>query len=173
MTQWRAVVGYEDAYEVSDQGELRSLDRHIPHYTGRVLLRRGRKLRCSVSAKGYVVANLSREGRPKTFALHRIVLEAFRGPRKPAEIVRHLDGDQMNNRLANLAYGTHQDNSDDMARHGRVLKGEKHGAAKLSDADVARMRSLAPSRTYKELAAEFRCSRAQVYNIIKRKQRKD
>jgi hypothetical protein len=41
IENWRAVVGYEGHYEVSDQGRVRSLDRLVEFKDGRSRLFRG------------------------------------------------------------------------------------------------------------------------------------
>lgn len=40
--QWKAIVGYEGSYEVSDLGQVRSLDREVPHRAGGTRTARGR-----------------------------------------------------------------------------------------------------------------------------------
>jgi hypothetical protein len=54
----------------------------------------------------------------RTRLVHQMVLAAHAGPRPDGQEVRHLDGDPLNNWLANLAYGTPSENSADKVRHG-------------------------------------------------------
>jgi hypothetical protein len=55
-----------------------------------------------------------------------MVLEAFTGPRpEPAYHARHLDGNPQNNALANLAWGTRQENWEDRRSHGRDVYSAK------------------------------------------------
>ncbi len=51
--------------------------------------------------------------------VHTLVLMAFAGPR-PADgmVTRHLNGDKLDNRAANLAWGTVQENIHDKFAHG-------------------------------------------------------
>ncbi len=173
MEAWRPVVGLEGLYEVSNEGQVRSLPRVVRHYTGKPLQRAGRVLRGCVTQKGYVKVSLCWGGVVKGVHVHSLVAEAFIGPRPEGALVRHRDGDQSNNCATNLAYGTSQDNSDDMRRHGRVLAGERHGCAKLTQADVDRIRALADSTTQVELARQFHMSVQQISNIVRRAQWKD
>ncbi len=64
---------------------------------------------------GYLTVKI--QGKPRT--VHRLVLEAFVGPCPPGMQCRHLDGNPANNRLENLAWGTHAENAADKIRHGR------------------------------------------------------
>lgn len=60
---------------------------------------------------------------------------------------RHLDGNPENNHVGNLQWGTHLDNAQDMIRHGKTYRGSRHHNAKLSEADVVKIKqSSEPSR---------------------------
>lgn len=117
-TEWRDVLGYEKSYEVSNMGEVRSLDRILQdghRWKGRTL-----KL---VSRKGFDGADRTQvtlhfAGRQRTRLVHRLVLDAFVGPRPEGTEGCHWDGDPANNRLDNLRWATHLDNEADKARHG-------------------------------------------------------
>ena len=49
VIMWKQVVGYEDYYEVSDTGEIRSVDRVIVDSTGKSRLLRGKIMKQSES----------------------------------------------------------------------------------------------------------------------------
>lgn len=126
MENWQDIPGYEGLYEVSSLGRVRSLDR--PQKNGQV--RKGRVL------KGHVYGPYRRyslrNGKICTVNGHRLVLEAFRGPCPEGMECRHLNGDPLDNRLDNLAWGTREENEMDKA-HKRVLPGEAHWGAKLTE----------------------------------------
>lgn len=106
---WRPVVDWEDFYEVSSDGRVRSIDR-----PGVV----GRELRPSTSCTGgYEQVNLSANGEKKCARVHVLVAAAFIGPRPEGFVTRHLDGSCRNNRADNLAYGTKAENFWDIATH--------------------------------------------------------
>lgn len=128
MTEiWKAVPGYEDRYEVSSEGRVRSLVR-------------GHILRGGPHKGGYVLLHLYGRGPRKVTTLHAVVAEAFLGPRKPGEIICHGDGDSRNNRVENLRYGTYKDNADDTLRHGRRSLGEGATYVKLTEKAVSEIR---------------------------------
>lgn len=56
-------------------------------------------------------------GRQKRY-VHHLIAEAFIGPRPQGQVVRHLDGNPLNNSAGNLGYGTYGDNERDKIRHG-------------------------------------------------------
>lgn len=116
--EWRPVVGYEGLYEVSEHGRVRSLDRII-QVSGQGPRRwRGRIMIPGVGDLGRRTVMLSREGNVTPITVHRLVLEAFVGVRPVDQECRHLNGDASDNRLVNLAWGTHVENINDKMQHG-------------------------------------------------------
>jgi hypothetical protein len=91
-------------------------------------------------ANGKQLVSILVDGVRKTRSVHQLVLEAFVGPRPPDMECRHLDGNPANNRLDNLAWGTHQENIDDKRRHGTNRYGEDHPLSYLTEADVVAIR---------------------------------
>ena len=112
--RWLPVEGYEGAYEVSDQGRVRSLDRTIQTKRGprRVA---GRVLKPKLHT-GY--AQIA-PGFGQCAYVHHWVMEAFVGPRPVDTHICHTDGDPSNNHLSNLRYDTPSVNSLDAVLHGR------------------------------------------------------
>lgn len=118
MTEiWKPAVGYE-GYEVSDHGQVRSLDRTIYRKDGQTRLCKGRALKPQKHSDGYLYVCLYREAKPRKEYIHRLVLEAFTGPCPDGMECRHLDGNPENNRVSNLQWGTRSENILDVVRHG-------------------------------------------------------
>jgi hypothetical protein len=166
MELWKEIPGYEGLYEASTEGRVRSLPRETVHYTGKRIVRGGRVLNGCTTPTGYIQVSMSKDGRTSGARVHTLVALAFIGPRPPRLVVRHLDGNGKNNTVANLAYGTPQDNSDDMDKHGTVLRGERHGCAKLNAEQVAKIREMAKYRSRISLAQLFDMSDQQISNIV-------
>lgn len=118
MSEWRDIPGYEGVYQVSSEGQVRSLDRVVQHPVSGDTLRRGKVLRLKRRSEGYLYVRLYRGGKSKSRSVHHLVLEAFVGPRPEGSETRHLDGDPTNNRVSNLAWGTPKENAQDKKRHG-------------------------------------------------------
>lgn len=113
---WKPVVGLEGAYEVSDQGRVRSVRRVV-----RSGQRGGTRevapqiLSTPKGSAGYRQVTLRR----KTHLVHSLVMAAFVGPRPVGMETCHNNGDPDDNRLANLRYDTISENRLDIVRHGR------------------------------------------------------
>lgn len=120
-TEWRPVVGYEGAYEVSDAGQVRSIARRDT----RGAYRPGRLLAQSTKERGHLAVSLWWGNRRRLIGVHRLVLEAFTGPCPDGMEACHYDGDAKNNHLSNLRWDTRVANAADtrrLAAHGNTKK---------------------------------------------------
>ncbi|MBK8720669.1 MAG: HNH endonuclease [Deltaproteobacteria bacterium] len=120
MEEWRPVVGYEGIYSVSSDGRVRRDATDAIKRLGH-------------TGHGYYNVSLSRDGVQRSRMVHRLVLEAFVGPRPDGFECRHLDGDGFNNSLTNLAWGTKVENQRDRIRHGTHSRGRRHPMVKLTE----------------------------------------
>ena len=112
MTElWQPVVGYEDLYEVSNQGRVRSLPRPGKQRPWRIY---GGKLLKATFNHHYLVVGLQGKSR----AVHSLVAEAFLGPRPDGMVVRHGPNGPLDNSVENLSYGTQRQNIHDKNRDG-------------------------------------------------------
>jgi len=80
--KWRAYVGFEDLYEVSDCGGVRSLDRVVGNGKGGERKLKGRVLKPSLTS-GYATVYLSRDGSVSPGRVHSLMLRAFVGEPEP------------------------------------------------------------------------------------------
>lgn len=97
---WRDIPGYEGYYQASNLGNIKSLPKkHKP--LGRILKPRHRN--------NYLSVCLCKEGKCKSHYIHRIIIKTFKGDSNLT--VNHIDGNKHNNKLENLEYCTHRDNS--------------------------------------------------------------
>ena len=110
---FRPVPGYPNHY-VDRTGRVWSAPRWVRRGHGRREAG-GRLLRGRDT--GRRIAFSLRQG--ETLNLGAIVLMAFKGPRPPGAVCRHLDGDYRNNAPENLAWGTAAENMADMLKHRR------------------------------------------------------
>jgi hypothetical protein len=172
---WRPVVGYEDLYEVSTQGRVRSFDRLSPHYQAPHQRRKGRLLIPRVKGKGrqahYQHVALYREGQRHDRTIYRLVLEAFVGLCPPQHVCNHKDGNPANNALDNLEWVTWQRNAQHAVEIGLTinLRGEQHGNARFTTTDVLMMRRLArEGMSFTAIGRQFDTSCSIVSRIVKR-----
>lgn len=96
MEIWRDIVGYEDLYQVSNFGNVRSLNYRnsgVPH---NLLFKRHR---C-----GYAQILLAKDGERKMFLIHRLVASAFLDNPNNYQQVNHKDENKRNNIASNLEW---------------------------------------------------------------------
>lgn len=111
--EWRPVVGYEGFYEVSSLGRVRNIATGMGRTPGRILKPHGR------GRYGHQAVDLRDGKRTRAMALHRVVALAFIPNPRNLPLVLHADDDVTNNRVSNLRWGTHKDNTRDMMNKGR------------------------------------------------------
>jgi hypothetical protein len=159
ILEWRPVVGFEDCYEVSGDGQLRSIK------TGRIY-----KTRID-QRTGYPTGAMFRNGLRKDAFLHSVVAAAFIGPRPEGFVVNHKNGVKSDNRVENLEYVTPSQNT--RHAHATGLMNPQPGSRKLTDEQVVEIRRILAERksanartpTYAAIGAMFGVTEYAVYRI--------
>lgn len=167
IEEWRDIPGYEDAYQVSDLGNVR---RKIALGSGGRYPAYG-LLTPRVHRQGYLEIVLC-YGRKKAILAHRLVMFAFVGLPSDGLQVNHKNGIKADNRLCNLEYVTARQNTRhaicELGREGP--KGEINANSKLVVFDVVSIRTArANGKSVRDIANEYGLSRTHVYDILKRK----
>ncbi len=141
--QWRTIPGWPN-HEVSDLGRFRKKECKntrgylIPAHDLKVHVQKY----CAAGYKHAFVCLWDRSHHKNINAAH-LVLLAFEGPAptKKMNNARHLDDDITNNKLSNLAWGTHKQNVHDAIRNGRrSTYGEGVKKSKLTEQDIIEIR---------------------------------
>lgn len=109
MAIWKDVRGYEGIYAVSDDGQIKSLERMKPHRLGD-RVQRERIMKPHIINGGYVQVGFCREGHLEGRLVHRVVAEAFIPNPNNLLQVNHKDGNKLNNHVSNLEWCTAKDN---------------------------------------------------------------
>ncbi len=142
MAKWVEINGYEGLYEISDDGQCRSVDRIIKDKNKLEKVLKGKVLKPKAQLSGHLSVHLSKDGVPKQYLLHRLVGMHFLDGYFEGACIRHLDGNCNNNRADNLQWGTFSDNSKDMYyRHSKRI-GMKSHFSKYSESKINDVLSL-------------------------------
>lgn len=116
---WKPIDGYEGIYEVSDDGQVRSVDRIQFRSDGYAYRMRGRILKQAVSKgrgtddnhQGYCVVNLRKPGSANVRPVHILVASAFIPNPNNLPTINHIDGDKLNNCATNLEWASYSANN--------------------------------------------------------------
>lgn len=102
MEIWKDIAGFEGLYQVSNLGNVRSLDR----VDGRGRNIKGFLRRQVLNKNGYLYVNLSKHGKPNNYSVHRLVATAFVNNPAHKETVNHINENKTDNRAENLEWVT-------------------------------------------------------------------
>ena len=101
---WKTIENNPN-YEVSNMGNVRSVDRFV-NCNGGVAFRKGKMLKKYLSKRGYYVVNLS----AKQYKVHRLVAEAFIPNPDNKPQIDHINTDKTDNSVENLRWVTNKEN---------------------------------------------------------------
>lgn len=104
MEIWKDVTGYDGIYQVSNLGNVRSLPLTRKMKNGVERSYEGKMLNPSESKDGYLVVDLSVDGKRKTTKIHRMVAEAFVNNPLNLPVVNHKNENKHDNRASNLEW---------------------------------------------------------------------
>ena len=108
---WKDVRNYEGFYQISNKGNVKSVQRKVVYSDGRVFNYPEKILKPSPDTKGYLGVGLNRNGTAKPKRVHRLVAEAFLNKPEGLMSVNHIDGVKTNNNLSNLEWVTYSENT--------------------------------------------------------------
>lgn len=148
MNLWKDVEGFEDYFEVCEDGRVRSKERFVYRSVGAPFLKKAKVL--TNKGKRYVSHNFSINGVSNYKTGHRLVAEAFIPNPLKLPMVLHKDNNKLNNHKDNLEWGDGFKNMQDAVTTGAVvaLKGIETYGAKSSEAQIIEIRRLYGTGNY-------------------------
>lgn len=93
---WKDIPGYEGIYQISNYGEVKSLNYHNTS--------KERILKPAKDKKGYLRCALSKQNKLVTFKIHRLVASVFIPNPLNLPMVNHIDCKKTNNHVSNLEW---------------------------------------------------------------------
>lgn len=173
MEIWKDILGYEGYYQVSNLGNVKSLDRvreTLPTAKKQFkTFNEGRVLIPKESNRGYLRYALTKEGKTKYLSAHRLVAQSFIPNIKDKPDVNHINGIKTDNRIENLEWCTGSEN----IKHNYVLgimnqKGDKNNCAILTIEQVKEIKvKLLNGITPRQISEQYPIHRTSVYDIKK------
>ena len=101
---WKPIKGYEELYEISNLGNIRSISSRWGKRS------KPRNVVQTITPKKYKRVSLSKNNNKKTYMVHVLVYETFIGEIPKNYEINHKDFNRGNNNLENLEILTHREN---------------------------------------------------------------
>lgn len=101
---WKDISGYEGLYQVSNFGNVKSLDRIVHRKTKPDYMLKGKILKSIDNGRGYKMVCFCKNGIVKKEYVHRIVAKAFIPNSNDLPEINHRDENTSNNHADNLEW---------------------------------------------------------------------
>lgn len=118
---WINIENYTGLYEVSNEGEIKSLAKRVKNKDGYRITKERILKPVKDSRGGYLFVTLHKEGKHSPVKIHRIVAKHFVENSNNYVEVNHIDGNKLNNSSSNLEWCNRQQNATH-AKKNRLLK---------------------------------------------------
>jgi hypothetical protein len=168
---WKKIKGYEGFYEVSNLGNVKSVERLIRFSDGRKRTFPSRVLAKNKSTNDYLFVALYVNQKFSIIGIHRLVAIAFiHNPENKPE-VNHKDGNKANNHYLNLEWNTTRENSEHSFSN-KLNKnfGENHTHSKLKNKDISEIKKMYSEGYFqREIALKYGVTRSLISYIVNNK----
>ncbi len=160
MEIWKNVVGFEEQYEVSNLGNLRSKERFVKHWRGGERKYKSNVKNIRLNDKGYFRCNLKNEGKRYDFTIHKLVALAFIPNEENKPFINHKNGIKTDNRVENLEWCSASENVTHAVKN-RLIK------TKLTDEQAKEIFN--SQLSYRKLAKLYNITSGIVWRIKNKK----
>lgn len=103
---WKDIKNYEGIYQVSNLGNVRSLNHIRKNGKKKSYISKGKTLKPAIQNVGYKFVVLSKNGERKGYRVHRLVAETFIPNPNNYPCINHKDECRTNNVVENLGWCT-------------------------------------------------------------------
>jgi hypothetical protein len=170
---WTNIKNWEGMYQVSREGEIKSVERMVERSDGRKQPIKESVIKGDFNNCGYRRVRLMRPGYIRRVFVHRIVAETFIPNPENLPCINHKNGLKWDNRVENLEWSDYPANvkhSYDTGLHVHAV-GSDWWVSKLTEADVLEIRYRATTEdiTQQKLGDEYGVSRKAIAKVIERK----
>lgn len=128
---WKDIDGYVGYYQVSNMGNVRSVDRYVSQVNNNgdtyTRIMKGRLLKPRTQNGGYLIVWLCKHGVSKAVTVHRLVASAFIPNTSGYKDINHINGIKIDNRIENIEWCTRSEN----IKHSYSVLRHKHWKTKV------------------------------------------
>lgn len=154
--EWKDVIGYEGIYEVSSLGRVRT-HKNKTTFSKRSGVRRWKQrvLKNKTPDGRDVRVDLWKDGKPKSFLVHRIVAEAFIPKVEGKTCINHIDGNPKNNEVSNLEWCDHTENNNHAFDIGLITTAKYARLVNTSTGETHEFRSLSKASQFLGMSSGY------------------
>lgn len=140
---WKFIEGYNNRYQVSNLGRVKSLKKDDICPNGGKFVREERIMKFSLT-NGYNRVGLLRDGKYRHWFIHRLVAIAFIDNPHNKPFVNHINSIRTDNKVENLEWCTQKENvihAHKMGRHPKKI-GEEHHNSTVTKQQIIEIKKL-------------------------------
>ena len=119
MEYFKNIKGYEELYQISNEGRVKSLKSGRWKTSIKIL-------KNSLMKNGYLRVNLCRNNTYEPKDIHKLVAETFIPNPENKPCVDHINGDRTDNRVENLRWCTYKENCNNPITKKRMSETQKN-----------------------------------------------
>lgn len=164
MEIWKDIKNFENKYQVSNKGKIRSLNYHNE--------KRIKILKPYKDIWGYLRIDLCKNGIKKHYKISRLVAQEFLKKIENKNQINHKDGNKENNLVENLEWCSPSENCIHAHKNNlrKAVNGENHYNHKLKKQDVIKIRNIYKNKniTYFQISKIFNISQSCISKIIRK-----
>lgn len=164
IEEWRNIIEWEDKYQISSFGRVKSKARFHDCYRGKngVAWHKEKILKQNESGKGYMGVLLYSKERQQRGLIQRLVAIAFIENINNKPTVNHIDGNKLKNNFQNLEWATHKEQQVHAIKNNLRNKtlGENSNLSKLKEEQVIAIRKVFDTKklSFKKISKMFNVS---------------
>ena len=166
--EWRDITGYEGLYMVSNKGRVKSLRRTARTIGNGKRLVPERILKAGIWGRGYCHVSLMKNGKLKSYKVHRLVASAFISNPNNKPFVNHLNEVRTDNNVRNLEWSTCSENLKYTYKRDLRKRNtwDKNKMSKLDEFKVLTCYTLSAVMSDKEIAGIYNIRRQTINSLL-------